>query len=872
MKKPEFLLSFLEKLLPPDLHHLIGDLEEEFHLNVKREGSAKARLYFWSQLVRSLPWFFIQFLTWNTTMILNYLKVSWRNMKKHTGFSLINVLGLAASLSVCLLMILFIIDQKSFDRFHENSDRIVRITSDIHDSVGDEVSSYATSPASLAEILDEQYPEVEKAVQAKSQFSGAFRYSGLDISFSGIYADQNFLDVFSFELLQGDPQTALNEPGSVLLTPDAAKNIFGNEDPIGKVVTKVGEKDYTVTGIIDQSQKTHFGFEAIASYSTLTSDSEWDNHFSNWNNTLWNSYTYLLMKEGADYDAFESKIQEQIGLQFMDEEEESSRISSFGVQPITAISLGPVLSNEIGMVMPGFIAWFLIGFTIIITLIACFNYVSLTVARALNRSKEVGVRKVHGAYRSSVIKQFIVESVMIALFALVFSTILLRWLIPEFNGLFIMNFIGNQIEPSMLLQPQVLLAFIGFGVLVGIIAGLYPSIYLSSFNPAQVLKGITHTRGISGQKLKKIITVGQFTVSIIFISTSLILFQQFRHLVDTDYGFDREAIVNVTLYDIPFNQLKDKLVQNPDVQSVAATSLIPASNSIYGINVRSDFQPDIVEGHSFRVDENFIQTMGLNLVVGRNFNAEMSTDSTNAIIISTEMANLLNFESPSDAINEFITIDNNSNKATVVGVVENFISADPLSTDDPIALLYEPNRARFAVVKTMPGKTISFVGELEDTWESMNSTYSLKYTVLDDQLKEDPSLTVFIDFIKVLGLVAGFSIFISCLGLLGLAIYSSENRVKEIGIRKVLGASVNQLVFTLSKEYLWMISIAVAISIPASWFINSLWLQNVSNKADFGISIHIVGALIASTLALLTISTQTLRAAKTNPVKNLRSE
>lgn len=872
MKKPVFLLQFLEKMLPPDLHHLIGDLEEEFHLNLRSEGLTKARIIFWSQLLRSLPWFFLQFLTWNTTMFLNYLKVGWRNMKKHTGFSLINVFGLAASLSVCLLMILFIIDQKSYDRFHENSDRIVRITSDIHHSVGDGVSSYATSPASLAHILEEQYPEVEKTARAKSQFSGSFRYSGLDIPFSGIYADPNFLEVFSFKLLQGDPNTALNEPGSVLLTPDAAEKIFGKDDPLGKVITKVGNKDYTVTGIIDQSQKSHFDFEAIASYSTLTSDPDWDSHFNKWNNTLWGSYTYLLMKEGSDYNAFETKIQEQIALQYTDEETGASQLNAFGVQPITAISLGPILSNEIGMVMPGLIAWFLIGFTVIITLIACFNYVSLTVARALNRSKEVGVRKVHGAYRASVIKQFIVESVMIALFALMFSTVLLRWLIPEFNGLFIMSFIENQIDPSMLLQPEVLLVFIGFAIIVGILAGLYPSIYLSSFNPAQVLKGIAHTRGISGQKLKKIITVGQFTFSIIFISTSLILFQQFQHLADTDYGFERESIVNVTLYDIPFNQLKDKLVQNPDVQSVAATSLVPASNSIYGINVTSEFQPDNVEGHSFRIDENFIQTMGLNLIAGRNFNEEMSTDSSNAVIISTEMVKQLNFGSPQETIGKTITIDNEDKEPTVVGVVENFISSDPVSTDDPIALLYEPNLARFAVVKTMPGKTISFVNELEKTWESLNSTYSLKFTILDDQLKEDPSLTMFVDFIKVLGLVAGFSIFISCLGLLGLAIYSSENRIKEIGIRKVLGASVNQLVYTLSKEYLWMILTAIIISVPASWFINSLWLQNISNKADFGIMIHVVGALIASSLALITISTQTFRAARTSPVKNLRSE
>lgn len=866
MRKPEFLLQFLEKILPPDLHHLIGDLEEEFNQNINSEGLAKARFHFWSQLIRSLPWFILQFLTWNTTMFLNYLKVGWRNMKKHTGFSLINVFGMAASLSVCLLLILFILDQKSYDRFHKNSDRIVRITFESASSG----EMFATTPASLGDLLERQYPEVETSVKANGGLYGDFRYSETDVSLSGFYASQSFLSVFDFNLLQGDIKTALKEPGSVLLTPESARKLFGNEEALGKVITKVGNQDFTVTGIIDNSIKTHFDFELIASYSTITSDPDRANYFKKWQNTLWNSYTYLLMDEKTDMAAFEQKIQDQITANFT--EDESSQIARFGIQPLTSINLDETHNNEIGFVIPGIIAWFLIGFTVVITLIACFNYVSLTVARALNRSKEVGVRKVHGAHRSSVIKQFITESIMIALFAFVFSTFLLRWLLPEFNNLYFINLMEAAVDTSMLFQPQVIIVFIVFTIIVGGFAGLYPSIYLSSFNPAEVLKGTSNKSRISGQTLKKIITVGQFTFSIIFITSSIMLFLQFKHLANTDYGFNQEAIINLELKDVTLSQLKNQLSLNPDVQSVTATSPVPGMGSIYYEEVSSAAGSEKIDVPSFRVDENFISTMNLNLLAGRNFNTELSSDSTRSAIISTALMQKLGFEKPLDAVNETIKMTNYETLVTIAGVVDNFVTTDVTSINDPSILLFQPENTRFALIKTQPGKTISFINELEPLWESMNSSFPLKYTLLDEELQNNPSLSVFIDMIKVLGLIAVFSIIISCLGLLGLAIYSSENRIKEIGIRKVLGASVNQLVLTLSKEYLWMIALAVVISIPASWFINSLWLQAISNKADFGISIHIAGALIASALALLTISTQTLRAAKTNPVKNLRSE
>lgn len=864
------ITKFLEAILPPDLHHLIGDLEEEFNLNKEREGLTQARWYFWSQLIRSFPWFFVQSLTWNMEMIYNYLKVTWRNLKKHTGFSLINVLGLGASMSVCLLIILFLIDQRSYDRFHSKSDRIVRVTIDFKSPSNNESSLYATTPASLAEKLSMDYPEVEKALQIRGNYDGEFKHGEKVIPLQGFYADSDFLSVFDFKLISGDRATALNEPGQVLLTPESAQKLFGDEAALGKTITGLGDRDYVVSGVVNDDVRTHFNFEIIASHKTLEANTASQEMLNSWTSSIYDSYTYLLMKKGADTGAFEEKIQTLIASDYSDPEEESV-IASMIIQPLTKINLGPALSNEIGMVVPNFFGWVFIGFAIIIILIAGFNYVSLTIARSLNRGKEVGVRKVLGAHRMSVIKQFLFESVVITIIALGFAVLILRFLLPEFNSLFFISFTENQIEMDLLANYGVIAVFICFSIMVGVFAGIYPSIYLSSFQPASVLKGIFSTGSrLSGQTLKKILTVGQFTFSLIFIITSFILFQQFKFMGETDYGFNRENIVNIALQDISLNQLKYELENMPEVQSVAGASVVPAMGSIRGVWLESDLTEDRLRAHSFLTDENYIQTMGLNLMAGRNFNPETSMDTAAAVIISDQAVTKLGFEGPQDALTKQVSI--NDENYEVVGVIENFISADPMRSGDPIVMLYRPDITYYAVVKTKAGSTGDFLQNLEESWLTMNSLYSLKYKVFDEQLKESPQLIVFVDFIKILGLIAGFSILISCLGLLGMAMYSAENRVKEIGIRKVLGASVQNIVVLLSKEYLLLIAIALSIGIPLSWFINNLWMQLVTNKVGLQPAVFVLGSIAVLGLAVLTIGSQAFKAARTNSIENLRSE
>lgn len=863
------IIKVLDILLPQDLHHLIGDLEEEYHLNKKREGRTRAYLSLWSQVLRSIPYFVLQSLIWNTVMILNYLKVTWRNINKHKSFSMINILGLAASMSVCLLIMLFIIDQRSYDRFHEHSDRIYRINSDFKSGSIDEPMLYATSPANLAEKLEQEFPAVEEAVRIRGGYNGEIRVDDKTFTLQGIFTDGDFFQVFDFELIKGNSLTALSEPGSIILSTKSAEKLFGSDDPMGKVVTGLGDRDYTVTGIINDKVKTHFNFEALVSYSSLTVKPELADALSNWKSNIYQSYTYFLLHEQGDIENLNSQFPSLISRHYLDEEGENI-ISSFVLQPLTKINLGPLISNEIGNAIPGIIAWFLVGFALIIILIACFNYVSLTVAKALNRGKEVGVRKVLGAFRSNVIKQFITESVIIAILALVFAVIMLKWLLPQFNSLFIINISENQIDLSLFNHYWIYIVFLMFSVFVGILAGIYPAVYLSSFQPSKVLKGISSIKGLSAVAVRKTIIVSQFTFSLVFIITAIILFKQFNFMANVDHGFNTEHIINVALQDVPYNRFENRYENHSDVISIAASSKVPALGSITGAWMKTDSLTERIRGHYFGVNENYIGTMGLNLLAGRNFNPEIGSDSTDAVILGKSAVGKLGLDSPAKAIGKPVEIDEQN--YTIIGVVDDFISADPLRSGDPIFLRFEPENFYYAVVKVKAGETASFANYLESTWLDLDSVYSLKYKVFNEQLEESPVLVLFGDFLKVLGLIAVFSILISCLGLLGMAMYSAENRIKEIGIRKVLGASVNNIVYLLSREYLLLVAIAVVIGTPLAWFINSIWLQAVSNKTEIGPAIFIAGILGTVMLAMLTIGSQTMRAARRNSVINLKGE
>ena len=859
------ILRFLDAILPPDIYPVIGDLEEEYHFYKKEHGTFRAGFRLGAQIFSSLPYFLSESLTWNVVMLINYLKVTWRNVKAHKSFSLINILGLAASLSVCLLIILFIYDQKSYDRFHENSDHTYRVITDYKSGSANSSEWFATSPDALSDLLIDQLPQVKQAVHVQASLGGEAKASQeVILPINGIYTTPSFFELFNFELVAGNPQSMLSEPGSIVLTEKSAVKFFGDSTALGKTLEILGDQNYTVTGIIRKNTRTHFPFEAIASASSLSASlqvSDWTQHFSY-------SYTYVLLDEMANVKNFEDQLAPFVKDRFPGIQE--ANINDIELQPLTEINLGRILNNEIGTVMPNIVGYFLIGFAIIIILIACFNYISLTIARSLNRSKEVGVRKVLGAFRSKVVKQFIFEAIFIAFLALIFALAILRWLLPEFNSLYLINLSNSQISFDLQNDFLVFLFFLGASAVVGLLAGLYPALYLSKFKPAVVLKGIKQIRGFSALTLRKIIIVAQFSFSIIFIITSVLLVRQFEFMANTDYGFEQDHIVHIALQDVPYDRFRDAVSANSGIKEIASTSKVPGLGSVNGMWANSDSVANRLRVNSFEVDERYLEVMNLNLVAGRNFDQKFGSDRYSSIILNLSSVKQLNLGTPEEAIGAPVSIEENS--YNVIGVVENFISSTPLQNNDPSVLLNNPDHFYYAAVKTYPNSMQSVLPFLKETWYKLESKYPIQYQIFNDQLRSNPIVSIFGDFIKVLGLIALFIILISCLGLLGMAIYTSENRTKEIGIRKVMGASISDIILLLSKEYLWLIGIATAIGGPAAWFLNQLWLQNISNKIEIGAGIFLIGILGTALLALLTIGSQTIQAAKAKSVENLQSE
>lgn len=870
MNQSPWPLRLLDRLLPDDLRHLAGDLEEEYRRNLREGDGRRALLRLCMQVARSLPFFLGQTLKWNVVMILHYLKTGFRVSRKHLSFSLINVVGLAASMAVCLLILLFIVDQKSYDRFHPQSDRIYRVVTDYKSSSNTGSSLYATTPSSLARILRENYTGVEQAVHIRESFHEELRYGGETLSLGGIYTHPEFLELFGFELLHGNPETALSEPGSILLSAENARRLFGEDtDPVGQTLSAIEGRTYTVTGVIDTDVRTHMDFDAVVPFSTVEDDTGWESGSGEWTSTIYNSFTYLRLAPGA-HDRLQAQLPGLVERNYVDSEGESV-IREMRLQPITGIALGPNLSNELGIVMPGLIAWFLAGFAAVIILIACFNYVSLTVARGLTRSREVGVRKVMGALPSSILKQFLVESVLISVLALLFALGLLNWLLPQFNSLYFMGMTESQIGRDLLADYGTYVLFLFFSIFIGILAGLYPAWHFTRYQPARVLKGTgTGGGGRPRQTLKKVITVTQFTFSIIFIITSIVLYQQFRYISTTDYGFDEERVLNVDLQDVPYDRMRASLLAQPEVISVGATSVVPALGSIRGAWMVSDSTGQRMRGHHFSVDSSFITTMGIQLLAGRNFNHNLASDSLHAAILGRSAVRALGLQSPAQALGASVTI--NDTECTVIGVIEDFVSADPTRIGDPIVLRWRPSYFGNAVVKVREGGMEALNGKLEGLWAEAGSSYAPRYEPFAEQLAQSSNVLIFRDFIKIFGLTALFSVLISCLGLLGMAMYAAENRVKEIGIRKVLGATRRQLVLLLSREYLVLIGIAVLIGTPLAWAANSLILSLMSNSISLEPVVFLAGILATMATALLTVTSQTLRATRVKVVDNLRSE
>lgn len=807
-------------------------------------------------------------------MLYNYLKVGIRSLVRHRFFSIINIFGLAIAMSIAMGIIMLVADQIEYDHYNSKRDRIYRVTTTDVNSAGEKESGQRTSATSSmplrTELLD-KYTGIENVVRLKRGFGNhwlEFEGQDVNIPLAGFYADPEVFDFFEYEFQYGAPATALKDPYSVVLTRQAANKLFKEENPLGLTV-KVGDiGTFTVTGVLKEtSRKSHIVFEALASMGTVKSiEAQGSSSLENWTD-FWSGWTYVTLEDGkspADLQQHLDKIyEEHIG----SISNPGIHKMKFEVQAMNDITPGSLLNNSIGPVLPWVFIYALGGLAIVILLTSCFNFTNLSIARSLTRAREIGVRKVTGAVRWQIFVQFLSESVIVAMAALAAAVVLLLLVKPLILQLNFARIFRWDLEFNFVVFG----IFIAFALVVGILAGFFPAIVLSGFQPVKVLKSASNLKVFSRMGLRKVLLISQFTLSLFFIMSVIIMHNQLNLFLSKDHGFSMQNNIVIKLNNTTPQLLKNELLKYNNLESATAASHVPAAGISHGSSFKRTLdEKEPVNLATFRVDEDYLKNMGLQLVAGKFFLATHQALNTEYVVVNEEAIKQLHYDSPLDAIGEQIILHHDSTRRTIIGVVANYNHRDLTRAISPMALMYEPEQ--FSVVQVRyTGSYENAARNIEKAWASVNPGLKVDFKEVESEIKQFYQI-VFGDIVKILGVVAFLAIFISCLGLLGMATYATETRIKEISIRKVLGSSGSQLVILLSKGFLTVLAIAIVIGVPLTYFINNLWLELIAYHTTISLAVITQAVLILLLFGVMTVGSQTIRATFVNPVKNLKSE
>lgn len=768
-------------------------------------------------------------------------------------------------MSVCLLVISIIANQYRSDQHNPLKNNIYRVNT--HSSSQSGSNNLASAPLVLAQELGEGLSSITDVVTIYKRFGGDADVQNKIVPVEGYMASNSLLQIMDFPLLYGEADNALEKPYSVVLTEATATKLFNSKDVVGKNISFGESGEYTVTGVLQKTDnKSHIdGFEILASASTipmLEQKGVLNNVSTNWSN-FYISFVYFVLKDGVSPDEIVPYLNKLAEEKYAYDE---NLTVNFTVQSLTRISPSPVeLGNQLYFVIPELIVFFLSGLAMMIMLSACFNYTNLSIARALTRAKEIGIRKVSGAFRKQIFMQFITESVVISLLSLIAAFGILQLLIPAFNSL----------DPNI---SQILgihnglstyTIFLVFSVFIGVVAGLFPAIYMSKLNPASILKDISKIKLFAKLNLRKALIVVQFTLSLLFIISATILHSQFKYSLNFDLGFAQENVLNVDLQGNDFHIVKNIFESQPEVTEVGAsfyTLGIGRRNSEW---MRNPQRPDSLLVTYSTITPNYITILDHELVAGTTFPKNASDSTEQYIIVNEYMAQNLGYGSPHESLGEIVHLAGNRD-LEIIGVVKDFNYA---RLDAPIrefAFRYDPAQFRIANMTIHSDNIQATILSLEKEWSKIDPIHEFNYSFYDDQIAE--SYGVFFIMSKVIGFFAFLAISISSLGLLGMAVYSTESRLKEIGIRKVLGANPGNLVYLLSRGFMGLLLLSVMIAVPLAWFGNNLWLAEQAFKAPISVFDLLFGSLILLVLGLFTISSQTLKAANSNPVETLRIE
>lgn len=791
-------------------------------------------------------------------MLASYLKTSIRNIVRNNLFSGINISGLAIGMSVGLLAITLIHDIFSYDRFNVKKDRIFRITTTVQ-SGKQNPEKFASSSLKMGEICKTQISGIEDVAIIKKGFGGDAQASEKTVPVTGFWADGSIFKIFSFALLRGDIQTALKEPHSIVLTEKAANKLFGESDALNHII-HLDSSDYKVTGIMqDVPFFSHLQFEALASFSTLQQQKRNDSDFSSWKH-ISDHYVYLLLAENSQASLVSKRLAK------VDEVENSGvndGLITTSLTPLTSIFLGEDLHNEIGHSLPKSLLWVVIALATIAILTACFNYTNLSIARSLRRSREVGVRKVMGAQKSQVMTQFIVESLIISLVSLVFAFVVFFLLRSAFLSLG-PSFATLQLSPGVLISSFIL------ACVVGIIAGLLPAVSLSGINPLQVLKNAHSLKLLRHVNLRKALIFAQYTCSLFFMAVTIIIYKQYDYFISQDLGFQTEDIVNISLPNNKVSILKEAISQMPESKQISQSQTVSALGSGYSVYTKFSDPRDSVMTDQNSVDENYLPLHQYKLLAGRNFLPALNRPATNEIVVNEKLVKYFNLGkgNPQKAIG--LSLVSNGKKYAIVGVVQDFHYNSLYSQIRPTLIKYAPGDANYLNIKVNPGQEASLLGKVNKVWKNIDPVHPLIATNYQDDIRDFYQPLSFIS--KIIGSLAFLTVLIASMGLFGMVVFTVETRVKEVSVRKVLGASELSIVFILSKGFLSMLSLAAILALIISSFIFNKLITMTAYHASIPLLNMISCTVIFMLVALLIICSQTLGAARSNPAQILKAE
>ena len=866
---PKWAERFFEWYCTPTLYDsIIGDLYERFDDNVEKHGQRKANRKFWFDVIRFMNRHTLKksgqnkFYNNNMSILSNYFKVGFRNLMKNRSFTAINVLGLSVSMAVCLVIILMINDQMSYDDFQTNKDKIYRFTHKLNTGID---LPFATVPLPLADQVEENFSGIDEMVRFRGAFNGELVEDGKSVSISGLFTEPSFFNLFSFKLEQGDPRTALSNPQSVVLRKDIAEKLFPGKNAMGEMLDLGKKGSYQVTGVLEEFPgKTHISFEALASFSsisTLEKNGSLVSALTNWENAT-SSWVYFTLNEGVDKDNLYPLLDE-IGKEKYNED--SKFLANFSIQRMSDITPGPLYGNQIGSSMPTFFVYGLGILAMLIIVCAAFNYTNLSAARALTRTKEVGVRKVMGAGRHQLTAQFIVESILVSVLSLVVAIGLLQILIPAFEGLNMSSLLDWNLEVT----PIVYLQFFLFSILVGLITGLFPALYMSSFKPIQAMKSIVSSNKLSRVSLRKALIVFQFVISLVLIVSSTLVYKQMKFMIEKDYGYVKENIINVQLQGQDFEILKAELEKLPFINHISGANNIPSRGQQSDIDVRISQPDEPINFNYFSVDDSYIDNLQLTLVAGSNFLPNHGKGKESSIIINETAANSLGFSSPLDAIGQPLIMDD-STKVSVIGVIKDYNYMMLFMEIKPMMLRFKPDHFVYAQVNLSGFDITNEIQQIENVWKEFDPNHAFEAKTFQGEIDEFNNF--FYDILYIIGLISFLSISIAAMGLLGIATYSIQVRLKEVSIRKVLGASTNGLMFLLSKGFMKLFTLAMVIGFSLAYVANNAWLNEFAYRVKFGIDIFLIAAGAMIIIGALTIGLQALKATTANPATNLRDD